>query len=91
MEIEDIKPIGKVIQTHHDFGTIESEVIQGITMLDVGTKLYTDEQMQEYAKAQVRDALEIYGATTAFSNDGKFRPLTSPQLDHAVARMFGEL
>lgn len=54
MKIEDIKPIGKVIQTHPDFGTIESEVIQGITMLDVGTKLYTDEQMQEYAKAQAK-------------------------------------
>lgn len=56
-ELKDIEPVGVIVQDGNDHGLIESEVIQGISTLPVGTKIYTAEQMQEYAKNMVYEAL----------------------------------
>lgn len=58
MKLSEIEEIARVVKDGPDYGLIESEVIQGISMLPVGTKFYTAEQMQEYAKAQVAEALK---------------------------------
>ena len=53
-ELKNIEPVGVIVQDGNDHGLIESEVIQGISTLPVGTKIYTAEQIQEYAKAQAK-------------------------------------
>ena len=55
--LKEIEPVGVIVQDGNDHGLIESEVLQGISMLAVGTKLYTEEQMQEYAKVKVKELL----------------------------------
>lgn len=57
MGIEDIEAVGVIVKDGNDHGLIESEVIQGISILPIGTKIYTTEQMQEYAKNMVYEAL----------------------------------
>lgn len=48
--LKDIEPVGVIVQDGNDHGFIESDVIQGISTLPVGTKIYTAEQIQEYGK-----------------------------------------
>lgn len=48
MKLDEIEPVGVVVKDGQDYGLIESEVIQGVSMLPIGTNLYTAEQMQEY-------------------------------------------
>ena len=60
MKLSEIEPVARVVQEGPDYGLIESEVIQGISMLPVGTRFYTAEQMQEYAKECVKAALKEY-------------------------------
>lgn len=43
--LKEIEPVGVIVQDGNDHGLIESKVLQGISMLAVGTKLYTEEQM----------------------------------------------
>lgn len=57
MDLKDIEPVGVVVQDGNDHGLIESEVIQGVSTLPVGTKIYTAEQMQQYAEAMVYEGL----------------------------------
>lgn len=57
MDSKDIEAVGVIVQDGNDHGLIESEVLQGISTLPVGTKIYTTEQMQEYAKNMVYEAL----------------------------------
>ncbi|MBS4460218.1 hypothetical protein [Lactococcus petauri] len=61
VELKDIEPVGVIVQDGNDHGLIESDVIQGISTLPVGTKIYTAEQIQEYAKSKVLEALKTYG------------------------------
>ena len=63
MKLSEIEAVARVVKDGQDYGLIESEVIQGISMLPVGTKFYTAEQMQEYAKECVIDALNILDNT----------------------------
>ena len=60
MKLSEIEEVARVVKDGPDYGLIESKVIQGISMLPVGTKFYTPEQMQEYAKECVRAALKEY-------------------------------
>ena len=57
MDLKDIEPVGVIVQDGNDHGLIESDVIQGISTLPVGTKIYTAEQIQKYAKNMVYEAL----------------------------------
>lgn len=57
MDLKDIEAVGVIVQDGNDHGLIESEFLQGISMLPLGTKIYTTEQMQEYAKNMVYEAL----------------------------------
>lgn len=66
MDLKDIEPVGIIVQDGNDHGLIESEVLQGISTLPVGTKIYTTEQMQEYAKNMVYEALYKH---TSFGTD----------------------
>ena len=61
MKLSEIEEVARVVKDGPDYGLIESKVIQGISMLPVGTRFYTAEQMQEYAKAKVFEALGKYG------------------------------
>lgn len=68
MKLSEIEEVARVVKDGPDYGLIESEVIQGISMLPVGTKFYTAEQMQEYAKECVREAI-ILNSGGAVSDD----------------------
>ncbi|MCT1172355.1 hypothetical protein [Lactococcus lactis] len=60
MKLSEIEEVARVVKDGPDYGLIESEVIQGISMLPVGSELYTADQMQEYAKAKVLETVELY-------------------------------
>lgn len=68
MKLSEIEPVARVVKDGPDYGLIESEVIQGISMLPAGTELYTADQMQEYAKECVREAI-ILNSGGAVSDD----------------------
>ena len=58
MKQSEIEEVARVVKDGPDYGMIESKVIQGISMLPVGTKLYTDLQILEYAEVK-RDYILI--------------------------------
>lgn len=60
MKLSKIEKVARVVKDGPDYGLIESEVIQGISMLPVGTKFYTDLQMQEYKNESIKDIFEKY-------------------------------
>ena len=60
MKLSKIEEVARVVKDGPDYGLIESEVIQGISMLPVGTKFYTDLQMQEYKNESIKDIFEKY-------------------------------
>lgn len=60
MKLSEIEEVARVVKDGPDYGLIESEVIQGISMLPVGTKFYTDLQMQEYKNESIKDIFEKY-------------------------------
>lgn len=62
MKLSEIEAVGRVVKDGPDYGLIESEVIQCISMLPVGTKFYTADQMQQFMVQNVRHALTLYGA-----------------------------
>ena len=68
MKLSEIEAVARVVKDGPDYGLIESEVIQGISMLPVGSELYTADQMQEYAKECVREAI-ILNSGGAVSDD----------------------
>lgn len=53
MDLKDIEAVGVIVQDGNDHGLIESKVLQGISTLPVGTKLYTAEQMKQAYEAGV--------------------------------------
>lgn len=58
MKLIEIEPVAIVVKDGPDYGLIESKVIQGISMLPVGTKFYTDLQILEYSEVK-RDYILI--------------------------------
>ena len=60
MKLSEIEEVARVVKDGPDYGLIESKVIQGISMLPVGTKFYTDLQMQEFKDRTIRDIFEKY-------------------------------
>lgn len=68
MKLSEIEAVGRVIKDGPDYGLIESKVIQGISMLPVGTKFYTDLQMQELKDGTIKDVFEKYNI---FDSEGR--------------------
>lgn len=66
--LKEIEPVGVIVQDGNDYGLIESEVLQGISMLPVGTKIYTTEQMQEYAEDKCWELINWYVESTGDVN-----------------------
>lgn len=60
MKLSEIEEVARVVKDGPDYELIKSKVIQGISMLPVGTRFYTAEQMQEYAKECVIASLREY-------------------------------
>lgn len=82
MKPSEVEEVARVVKEGPDYGLIESEVIEGISMLPVGTKLYTAEQMQEYAKECVREALKIL--------DNAILPIFEDDERVVMQKIFGE-
>ncbi|MCO7128575.1 hypothetical protein NH458_00660 [Lactococcus garvieae] len=71
MKLKDIEPVGVIVQEGNDHGLIESEVIQGISTLPVGTKLYTAEQMKQAYMAGVDYGYEARESHEELLNSGE--------------------
>lgn len=67
-ELKEIEPVGAIVQDGKDYGLIESEVLQGISVLPVGTKLYTAEQMKKHAEAKCWELINWYVESTGDVN-----------------------
>lgn len=70
-ELKDIEPVGVIVQDGNDHGLIESEVIQGISTLPVGTKLYTAEQMKQAYMSGVYYGYEARESHEELLNSGE--------------------
>ncbi|WP_205272531.1 hypothetical protein [Lactococcus taiwanensis] len=87
MKLDEIESVGVVVKNGQDYGLIESEVIQGISMLPIGTNLYTAEQIQEYMVENVRHALTLYGSKVCGFH---LEQLTKEEIEKIIQELFTE-